>query len=89
MELVMSSPGTRIISAPMIEESTESIHPRLATRYAGAAMKKEAAMVRKKGFTSSRFKNPLTRPMISPNRPAHRLSRRVPPKTKQKPKAPR
>jgi len=52
-------------------------------------MKKEAAMVRKKGFTSSRFKNPLTRPMISPNSPAHRLSRRVPPKTKQKPKAPR
>ena len=43
----------------MIEESTESIHPRLAARYAGAAMKKEAAMVRKNGVHLQPVQKPV------------------------------
>lgn len=53
------------------------------------AMAKAAAMVLKKGLVSSLSIRRVTKPMISPIRPAHRLSRRVPPKTGQKPAAAR
>ena len=87
MELVISRPGTRIISAPIMTASTLATQRSAAARKAAADMRNEAAIVLKKGFASSRCMCRVTKPIISPIAPDHSQSLGVPPNTGQKPAA--
>ena len=88
MALVNSTPGTRIISAPMVMKSTFWPSPTTRNPRASRPETVPPATVLKNRLVPSRERKVRHSTMAMPHSPPHRASRQVPPKKGTKAAAP-